>query len=377
MQNGLDRQRVQTDLRVLLEGVEDLTVDLDEVERFARGIAAGRIGPATNRLPSAPRPPEPADLDELGALDPPEATRLRRIGHEALARGEVAVCVLNGGMATRFGGVVKGIVDAIDGRSFLEIKHAQARRFGPSPFLAMNSFATHRGTLEHVRARGIADEVEVFLQAVSLRLTPEGELFLDASGRVSPYAPGHGDFPDALRRVGLVRRLADRGVRALMLSNVDNLGADPDPVVIGYHLAHGGGLTIEVAPSVPHDAGGGPAWADGRLQIVESFRLPEGFPLDSLPYVNTNTLIFSLELLERDHPLTWFYVEKTVDGRAAVQMERLVGQMSAFVETRYLLVPRDGPNCRYRPIKEPGDLEALRSDPVLAGRIRHSAGDRL
>ena len=29
--------------------------------------------------------------------------------------------VLAGGMATRFGGVVKAVVEAVDGRSFLEI----------------------------------------------------------------------------------------------------------------------------------------------------------------------------------------------------------------------------------------------------------------
>jgi hypothetical protein len=110
------------------------------------------------------------------------------------------------------------------------------------------------------------------------------------------------------------------------------------------------------------------------LQILESFRLPPSFDLGSLPYVNTNTLLLSLSVLEPDHPLTWFYVEKNVDGQVAVQMERLVGQLSAFVETAYLLVAREGREFRYFPIKTPGDLETLRGDRIRVERIRASVG---
>ena len=80
--------------------------------------------------------------------------------------------------------------------------------------------------------------------------------------------------------------------------------------------------------------------------------------------------MMSLSALERDYPLTWYYVEKTVDGRAAVQMERLVGELSAFVETSYLVTPRDGPRGRFYPVKTPEDLDALRSDPALERRFR-------
>ena len=54
-------------------------------------------------------------------------------------------------MATRFGGVVKGVVEAVDGKSFLELKLAQtgelARLLDTSvPMAVMNSFATDRAT---------------------------------------------------------------------------------------------------------------------------------------------------------------------------------------------------------------------------------------
>src|SRR5262245_65422966 len=46
-------------------------------------------------------------------------------GMEALKNGEVALCVLAGGMATRMGGVVKALVDALPARTFLDLRLAE------------------------------------------------------------------------------------------------------------------------------------------------------------------------------------------------------------------------------------------------------------
>ena len=293
----------------------------------------------------------------------------RESGRAAFERGAVAVAVLNGGMATRFGGAVKGIVEACAGRTFLEIKYAQARAFGPVPFLIMNSFATHRRTLEFLRERGIDERVHAFVQHASLRLTPGGELFRDRDGALSPYAPGHGDLPEALRESSVLDRLRASGVEALVLSNVDNLGAEPDPAILGYHLDRGCEMTAEVAPSVPGDAGGAPMRVGGRLELVEGFRFPSGFDWNALPYVNTNTAVFSLDVLARDLPLSWFYVEKEVEGQSVIQLEHLIGEISSFVETAFLAIPRLGARGRYYPVKSRADLEALRSDPLLVDRF--------
>ena len=61
------------------------------------------------------------------------------------------------------------------------------------------------------------------------------------SGKPSLYAPGHGDLFQALRRSGTLAALRERGVRVVTVSNVDNLGARVDPVVVGMHLAAAGG----------------------------------------------------------------------------------------------------------------------------------------
>jgi UTP--glucose-1-phosphate uridylyltransferase len=54
------------------------------------------------------------------------------------------------------------------------------------------------------------------------------------------------------------------------------------------------------------------------------------------------------------------YVEKEVEGRPAVQLERLVNELCSLVPTTYLEVPRSGPRGRFFPIKTPADLEASR-----------------
>jgi UTP--glucose-1-phosphate uridylyltransferase len=259
----------------------------------------------------------------------------------------VASAVLNGGMATRFGGVVKGLVEAVDGISFLEAKLRDAEAAGV-PLVLMNSFATDEATAE---ALGERDGVIVFTQTVSLRLDPDGSLFPGPS----PYAPGHGDFVERAP----VEELRARGIRTLALSNVDNLGARIDPRVIAAHRAAGNPLTVEVAPS-EGDPGGAPVRVDGRPMVVEGPRFPKDFDASKLPVFNTNNLVVDTALLGEDYPFTWLYVQKHVDGRRAVQLERIVSELSAFVPTTYLLVPRDGPQSRFVPVKTPEDLEAAR-----------------
>jgi len=63
-----------------------------------------------------------------------------------------------------------------------------------------------------------------------------------------------------------------------------------------------------------------------------------------------------------DYDLTWLYVRKSVEGRNSVQLERLYHEISAFVPTQYLQVPRRGARGRFSPIKTPADLERAQDD---------------
>jgi UTP--glucose-1-phosphate uridylyltransferase len=150
--------------------------------------------------------------------------------------------------------------------------------------------------------------------------------------------------------------LRERGVRLVQVSNVDNLGARVDPALVGMHVLAGRPLTVEVARKAG-DVGGAPVRVDGKLQLLEGPRFPLDFDQSLTPVFNTNTALIDLDALDREYDLTWLYVEKTADGRPAVQLERVYHEVTRFLETTYLEVPRAGPRGRFFPIKTPEDLE--------------------
>ena len=317
----------------------------------------GRLSTTTsNAVTGTLTAPAAEDVRALPEPGTAEHRRLTKVGREALAAKKVGVVILAGGMATRFGGVVKAVVPVLEDRTFLKLKLDDVRLAGPEvPVYVMSSFATHERLQQHVQELG-AKHVEVFAQFVSLRLTPEGQLFKEADGDVSPYATGHGDLTFALRKSGLLAKFRAGGGTLLMMSNVDNLGATLDPSVIGAHLDRGLALSAEVVRKVKGDKGGAPARLDGKPQIIEGFRFPSGFDQDSIPVFNTNTFMMDAAAIDRDFPLPFYKVEKKVDGATAVQFERLVGELTAFLTSTFLEVPREGVESRFLPAKDPEEL---------------------
>ncbi len=61
-------------------------------------------------------------------------------------------------------------------------------------------------------------------------------------------------------------------------------------------------------------------------------------------------------------------VEKLVDGRPAVQFERLIGELTSALDSRFVHVPREGQRSRFLPVKDTAELEQRR--PEIA---RHAA----
>ncbi len=345
--------------------LERFGFDEDLFEELRARVASGELSPESNLIRGTIEPPRDEDITLLPAPGGEGYEEARAAGLAALERGEVAQVVLAGGMATRFGGVVKAVLTAVDGTSFLEAKLGQTRALEQAldcdvPVALMTSFATDATIREHVAERGLG-EVLVFHQFVSLRLESDGELFRDDDGRPSLYAPGHGDLFQALRRSGAFDAFCERGVKVVTVSNVDNLGARVDPLVVGAHLVGGRPLTSEVARK-EGDMGGAPVRVDGRVQLVEGPRFPPSFDQHLAPVFNTNTALLDIEALGADYDLTWLYVEKSVEGRVAVQLERLYHEVSAFVPAQYLEVPRRGPRGRFSPIKTPADLERAQAD---------------
>jgi UTP--glucose-1-phosphate uridylyltransferase len=328
---------------------------------------------ASNRVRGEVTPPLPEDIDSLPDRTSDEGRRLELLGLEALRRGELAVVVLAGGMATRMGGVVKALVEIRPGLTFLDARLAEREHWSavadaPLPLVLMTSYATDDPIRETLGNTLDGRRVDAFTQGVSLRLTPDGHLFRTAEDRPSLHATGHGDLPDSIRGAGTLGRLMDEGVRVVWIANLDNLGAAIDPLVLGKHLDGGAPLTVEVVEKVPGDRGGSPFRVDGRPVILESFRVPEDVDEDAVAVFNTNTfLVDAAELRDLDMAWTWFRVEKSVDGRPAIQFERLIGELTSALRSSFLLVPRDGPESRFIPAKDHAELDANRA--AISARV--------
>src|SRR5262245_60845294 len=209
--------------------LEKYGFDEQRFRRCQAAIAERRLSEASSIIPKEHLAPVEPNLITVVAERGADRDRCEKIGREALSKGEVAVVVLNGGMATRFGGVVKGIVEVFDGETFISLKAQDVRRArehfnAPLPLVLMNSFATHEATMAHVKERrgfGLPeDELMWFVQSVSLRMNPDGSLFIDDEGKPSYHAPGHGDFFKCMRAQGTLAKLRARGVKTLLFSNV-------------------------------------------------------------------------------------------------------------------------------------------------------------
>src|SRR5262249_40824953 len=161
-----------------------------------------------------------------------------------------------------------------------------------------------------------------FVQDLSLRLAPDGSLFRTTDGHASTYATGHGDLPDALIRSGILDRFVKSGGEIVWIANLDNLGATIDPAIAGQFLPSCRDVMVEVSPKEPGDRGGIPVHANGRLQVLEEFRLPRSFDPATVRVFNTNTFLVRAKSLQ-DTRIDWTYfeVEKKVEGRPAVQFE--------------------------------------------------------
>ena len=226
-------------------------------ESLQERLAQGQLGASQNRITGCVEPPDEGDLQALPPLGGDLRRALAARGEEAMRRGEVAAVILAGGMATRFGGVVKAAVEVLDGQSFLDLKlkdiAAVAERANATiPVYLMTSFATDEAIRQMAEPLSTKRcPIKTFPQFISLRVTPDGKLFKDSSGALSSHAPGHGDLTFALRRSGILKDFRDRGGRVLMMSNVDNLTATLDPAIIGVHLESGAALTAEMAPKEP------------------------------------------------------------------------------------------------------------------------------
>ena len=323
----------------------------------------------------APGAGEIARLPEPGS---PAYERIRQRAFEAMGKGELAFCTMAGGMATRMGGIVKALVEVIPGHTFLQMRLADNRAASghagrPIPLWLMTSDATHADIVGALAKEGAPAHVAAFQQNLSLRLNPDGSLFVGDDGQPSEHATGHGDLVDALRRSGLLEPFVAAGGKYVWITNVDNLGASIDPTVLGQFIeAVDRGIDVQCEVCRKEgDKGGIPVHAEGKLQVLEEFRLPPEFDPTTVSVFNTNTFLVRAEPLMKK-PLTWTYfeVEKKVDGRPAIQFERLLQEITAQMPSTYLEVSRDGAASRFLPVKDFDELAKRRANIEVVARAR-------
>ena len=323
-------------------------------EQVRADLRAGRIGLAQNRLPPTA---VIRDVTESDVLDSRSAVDddCRRLGQAAIAEGRVGVFTLAAGAGSRWtqgAGVVKALHPfcRFQGRyrNFIEVHLAKSRRISrrlsaPIPHIVSTSYLTHEpierflkandnygyeGPLMLSRGRSVGlrmipmprdlrfawEEMPQQLldeQAQKVRDSLHASLigWAQASNPGSDYTDnlpgqclhpiGHWfEIPNLLRNGTLAALLRQQPqLRYLLLHNIDTLGADVDPGLLGLHIRQQACLTFEVIPRRVDDRGGGLARVDGRPRLLEGLAMPREEDEFALRYYNSMTTWIDIDRL--------------------------------------------------------------------------------
>ena len=195
------------------------------------------------------------------------------------------------------------------------------------------------------------------------------------------YPAGHGDFPFLLARYGLIKALADQGIRYLFFSNADEWMWQPDPVMVSiarelFRKKHH--MVIIGTRNTNNQFGGGfVKKASGRRSLVETPRLPWQIVKQGQAPLLLNTTFYIIDvaylarreraLMEVDKSL----VVKEVPGREDGAVEQILGVDSwagdLFAE---LLNPAviQWPRLNFLGIKDAGFITGMDPLQSLGGR---------
>ena len=320
--------------------------DAIQHERLREDLRRGRIGLARNRLPASVEVCDVQPGDVVDAVQPVPA-EARLAGEAALREGAVAVVSLAAGVGSRWthgAGVVKAANPfvMIDGRhrSFMEIHLAKSRlaakHWGrPPAHVLTTSFLTHAAVEKHLKLNDRYGYPGPLLlspgRSIGLRLIPMTRdlrflweelpqetldenkqkrrddtraaliAWAQQRGEAADYTdnvpwqcfhpPGHWyELPNMIRNGVLAELLAQRpNTRHLMVHNIDTLGADLDPGLLGLHVLGGRCLDFEVVGRRVEDRGGGLARVNGKLRLLEGLAQPREADEFALSYYNSMT----------------------------------------------------------------------------------------
>ena len=349
------------------EGLQPLVIDT--FAYYYNQVLSGETGLVYDRdiLPL-----ELKDIQDFNRLE-----RYANAGRRALK--QCVRIVLNGGLGTTMGLTgPKSLIDAKNGKNFLEIILKQVDHSGVRLAL-MNSFNTHAATQAALSKINPSRAPLQFIQHKFPKIRQKN--LSPATWPQNPELewnpPGHGDVFTALYTSGMLDHLHKNGIRYAFIHNLDNLGAQMEPGLLGYFAEYRFPFMMEVAEKTPADIKGGhlARHRDGRLILREAAQCPQDEvmafqDIGRYRFFNTNNIWINLDalktLFEKDHTLHLPMIlnPKTVDPRnenspAVYQVETAMGAaISLFDGTTAVKVPRS----RFFPVKSCNDLLALRSD---------------
>ena len=329
--------------------------DRAQHEKIRRDLRDGRIGLAQNRLSANTtiKDVTPEDITDFTTTDPSD--KAVALGQQALAKGEVAVVTLAAGAGSRWtqgAGVCKALhpFARLGGkhRTYIETHLGKTRKRGfeagnTIPHLFTTSYLTHGPTSDFL------DTVDHYSYPGPLHLSPgrsvgqrmiptERDLrfaweempqqvldeqqqkmrdslrsaligWAQSAGEATDYNDnlplqclhpvGHFyELPNLFLNGTLAELLKERPqLKTLMLHNIDTLGADVDPAILGHHLQSEAGLTFEVITRRLEDRGGGLASVDGRTRLLEGLAMPSEEDEFELSYYNSMTTWIDLDAL--------------------------------------------------------------------------------
>jgi len=180
------------------------------------------------------------------------------------------------------------------------------------------------------RAQRVRESLHATLIAWA-RQMGEGSNYTDNLPMQCLHPVGHWyEIPNLLRN-GVLRRLLEERpqLRHLMVHNVDTLGADLDPALLGYHIGQGAAMTTEVVSKHIEDRGGGLARVDGRLRLVEGLALPNEELELSLSYYNSATYWIDIDRLLAVFGLV--RADLAVPERTARAVAALAARMPTYI----------------------------------------------
>ena len=330
-------------------------------EQIRTDLLAGRIGLAQNRLSANSTIQDVRPSDVIDVRDGIE-DKYKQLGQDAIRSGKVAVVTLAAGVGSRWtegAGVCKALhpFNRFGGRhrTFLEVHLAKNRAIteqfgGTIPHVFTTSYLTDQPIRQHLQQQnnyGFEGPLHVSTgRSVGLRMVPTvrdlrflweqtAQQMLDEqqqkvreslraaligwaqnSGEGSDYTDnlpsqcmhpvGHWyEIPNMLRNGLLHQMLTDQSeLEYLMLHNIDTLGANVDPGLLGRHIDGGWTLSFEVISRRLEDRGGGLALVDGRPRLVEGLAMPDEEAEFALTYYNSMTTWIHIDSLLETFKLT-------------------------------------------------------------------------